>query len=185
MCSWSRRIKTRCTSNCARLLKIAITALPNPLPTRRWRRDTGASSAGATRWIQHPDWLDYFNQGGKWFQLNSVLRVERERQMSDKTEHSVHYYISSLTAPVTRIARCIRSHWGIENRVHWLLDVVFQEDLSRVRVGFGAENFAVLRHIALNLLKREQSVKRSIQRKRFLANMDHDYLLKVLHAGLP
>lgn len=135
--------------------------------------------------IQHADWLDYFNPGGKWFQLNSVLRVERERHMADKTEHSVHYYISSLTTPVTHIARCIRSHWGIENRVHWLLDVVFREDLSRVRVGFGAENFAVLRHIALNLLKREQSVKRSIQRKRFLANMDHDYLLKVLFAGIP
>ena len=63
--------------------------------------------------------------------------------------------------------------------------MVSREDLSRVRVGFGAENFAVLRHIALNLLKREQSVKRSIQRKRFLATMDHDYLLKVLHAGIP
>ena len=135
--------------------------------------------------IQHPDWLDYFNPGGKWFQLNRVLRVERERQMADKTEHSVHDTISSLTTPVTHIARCIRSHWGIENRVHWLLDVVCQEDLSRVRVGFGAENLAVLRHIALNLLKREQSVQGSIQRKRFLATMDHDYLLKVLHAGIP
>ena len=135
--------------------------------------------------IQHPDYLDYFNQGGKWFQLNSVLRVERERQLPDKTEHALHYYISSLSTPVADIAHCIRSYWGIENRVHWLLDVVFREDLCRVRVGFGAENFAVLRHIALNLLKREQTLKRSIQRKRFHANMNHEYLLRVLQAGIP
>jgi predicted transposase YbfD/YdcC len=135
--------------------------------------------------IQQPDYLDYFNPADKWGHMHSVVRVERERQLPDKTEHTVHYYISSLTTDVVDISRCIRSHWGIENRTHWLLDVVFREDHCRVRVGFGPENFAVLRHIALNLLKREQTLKRSIKRKRFLATMDRDYLLKVLQAGAP
>ena len=135
--------------------------------------------------IQHPDYLNYFNRGGKWFHLQSVIRVERERQLPDKTEHTVHYYISSLATDVVEVSRCIRSHWGIENRTHWLLDVVFREDDCRVRVGFGPENFAILRHMALNLLKREQTLKRSIKRKRFLAAMNRDYLLLVLQAGAP
>lgn len=135
--------------------------------------------------IQHPDYLNYFNRAGKWANMNSVLRVERERQLPDKTEHTVHYYISSLKTDVVDIARCIRSHWGIENRCHWILDVTFREDNSRVRVGFGPENFATLRHIALNLLKRETTLKRSIKRKRFNALMDHEYLLNVLLAGAP
>ena len=135
--------------------------------------------------IQHPDYLNYFNRAGKWANMNSVLRVERERQLPDKTERTVHYYISSLKTDVVDIARCIRSHWGIENRCHWILDVTFREDNSRVRVGFGPENFATLRHIALNLLKRETMLKRSIKRKRFNALMDHEYLLNVLLAGAP
>ena len=135
--------------------------------------------------IQHPDYLNYFNRAGKWANMNSVLRVERERQLPDKTERTVHYYISSLKTDVVDIARCIRSHWGIENRCHWILDVTFREDNSRVRVGFGPENFATLRHIALNLLKRETTLKRSIKRKRFNALMDHEYLLNVLLAGAP
>ncbi len=79
--------------------------------------------------------------------------------------------------------RAARSHWGIENRVHWALDVAFREDESRVRVGDGAENLAVLRHFALNLLRQERTAKGSRATKRFRAALDDAYLLTVL-AGL-
>jgi hypothetical protein len=79
----------------------------------------------------------------------------------------------------------VRSHWGIENRLHWVLDIAFAEDHCRVRKDNGQENFAILRHIALNLLKLEKTSKRrSIRGKRLLAAWDNPYLLKVL-AGFP
>ena len=76
--------------------------------------------------------------------------------------------------------RAVRIHWGIENTVHWVLDITFREDDSRIRRGYGAENFAVLRHIVLNLLKRETSARRSLRAKRKKAAWDDEYLLKVL-----
>lgn len=96
----------------------------------------------------------------------------------------MHYYISSLPGQDAHLlAHCIRSHWAIENCVHWILDVTFREDHCRVRTGFGPENLAGLRHIALNFLKRETSAKKSINRKRFAAALDPDYLLKILQAS--
>jgi predicted transposase YbfD/YdcC len=74
----------------------------------------------------------------------------------------------------------VRSHWGIENKVHWILDITFREDDSRIRRGNGAENFAVHHHIALNLLKRENSTKQSLRAKRKRAAWDDGYRLKVL-----
>jgi predicted transposase YbfD/YdcC len=77
-------------------------------------------------------------------------------------------------------AVAVRTHWGIENEVHGILDIAFRKDDCRVRKGNGAENFAVLRHIALNLLKQEKSLKRGIKAKRKMTGWDHDYLLRVL-----
>jgi predicted transposase YbfD/YdcC len=90
------------------------------------------------------------------------------------------YFISSLESDAESMLRAVRSHWGIENQVHWVLDITFREDDSRIRRDNGAENFAVLRHIALNLLKRENSAKRSLKAKRKRAAWDDDYLLQVL-----
>jgi predicted transposase YbfD/YdcC len=92
----------------------------------------------------------------------------------------VRYYLSSLPADAARIAWAVRSHWEIENRLHWVLDVAFREDESRVRVGHAAENFAVLRHIALNLLRQERSLQVGIKAKRPRCGWDHAYLLNVL-----
>ena len=90
------------------------------------------------------------------------------------------YFISSLKPDAANIAKAIRSHWTIENGLHWCLDVSFREDHCRVRKDHGPENMAILRHMALNLLKREKSLKGGIQTKRLKAAWDHSYLLKIL-----
>src|SRR6266540_1334759 len=133
--------------------------------------------------ITAPDYLAYFDPDRRWEQLKSVIRVERERTRGEVTERQVHYYIASLAADARVLAGYIRSHWHIEHKEHWLLDVTFHEDDSRARAGFEPENLAVLRHLALNLLKREATLKRSIKGKRFTAALDQTYLLKVLLAG--
>lgn len=90
------------------------------------------------------------------------------------------YFLASLPRGAPRFARAVRSHWGIENQLHWVLDVQFGEDQSRARAGFAAENLATLRRLALNLLKRETTKKRGIRGKQKNAGWDHRYLLRLL-----
>lgn len=85
-----------------------------------------------------------------------------------------------MEANAEQIARSIRRHWGIENNLHWVLDVAFHEDLSRKRQGYAAQNFAIINHIALNLIKNEKTKKRSIKGKRLDAGWNNQYLLKIL-----
>ncbi len=105
--------------------------------------------------------------------------VEATRTLAGETTVEQRFYLSSLKPDAPQFARAVRKHWGIENRLHWTLDVTFREDQSRLRTGHGAENFAVLRHIALNLLRQEPS-KKSMPRKRLACALNPDYLLKVL-----
>ncbi len=115
-----------------------------------------------------------------WKNLETICMVERERQFEDKTERETSYYMGSIENNAENFAKAVRSHWAIENSLHWVLDVSFREDESRIRKGNAPENFAVLRHIALNMIKRETSLKKSIKSRRLRAGWDNDYLLKVL-----
>jgi predicted transposase YbfD/YdcC len=126
------------------------------------------------------EYLHHIDTLAEWKGLRSIAMVQAERQLGEDTTTTRRYFISSLESDAEQLLHAVRSHWGIENKVHWVLDIAFREDDSRIRKGNGAENFAVLRHIALNLLRREKTVKRSLKGKRMKAGWDKNYLLKVL-----
>jgi predicted transposase YbfD/YdcC len=115
----------------------------------------------------------------KWKGFATVVMVKRARQLWNKTTTEVCFYITSLAADAALLARAIRCHWSIENSLHWVLDVIFQEDQSRIRNGHGPENIGLLRRLSLNLLKREPS-KQSLKQKRYRAAMNNDFLVKIL-----
>ena len=115
-----------------------------------------------------------------WRDLRTVIMVKSERFVGDKRSEESRYYISSLSGDAEQALEAVRGHWGIENKVHWVLDIAFREDECRIRKGNGAQNFAILRHIALNLLKQEKTAKCGVKNKRLKAGWDESYLLKVL-----
>ena len=115
-----------------------------------------------------------------WKKLNSIVVIESEREFGDKTSIEHRYYISSKSRSAEYFLESTRNHLHIENKLHWTLDVAFREDESRLRKGDGAENFAVLRRIALNLLKKEKTEKAGIETKRLRSGWDNKYLIKVL-----
>ena len=108
--------------------------------------------------------------------LKSIVCVHSFRTIKEKTTEERRYYISSLAAEPERLGNGIRSHWGVENKVHWILDVGFSEDKLKAKAGFIAENLAVVRHLALNLLKKDTTTKYSIANKRLKAALNPDYL---------
>ena len=117
---------------------------------------------------------------GSWSNLHSVGIVEARRAVGDMVQVETRYFLTSLPAQGVRFAQAVRQHWGIENSLHWVLDVSFDEDACRIRKDKGAQTFAVLRHIALNLLRREPPHKRGIKARRKRAGWDRDYLVQVL-----
>jgi predicted transposase YbfD/YdcC len=124
--------------------------------------------------------VDYLRNRAGWRNLRTIVKVVAERRVNDETSRAERYFISSLDGDARRMLRAVRSHWGIENALHWVLDIAFNEDHQRVRKDNGPANFAVLRHIALNLLKQDKTVKTGIKAKRLKAGWDEPYLLKVL-----
>jgi predicted transposase YbfD/YdcC len=113
-------------------------------------------------------------------QLRCLGMVESERHLKGEVTIEQRYYLASIPTDVQQFARAVRAHWGIENCVHWVLDVAFREDESRIRVGHAPENFAVLRHIALNLLRHDTSTKLGIHNKRLKAGWDDAYLANLV-----
>lgn len=126
--------------------------------------------------------LDWLPNKDQWANLTSIVMVISERTIKGKTSKEIRFYISSLKPVASRIAHAIRTHWGIENKVHWILDVSFGEDKNQLSDN-GAENFALLSKIALNLLKQDKTTKLSVPNKRFKASMDQMYLERILRAA--
>ena len=118
-----------------------------------------------------------------WTGLKTVVMIVSERRLWNKTTTEVRFYLSSLASNAEKISQAIRSHWGIENSLHWTLDVTFSEDKSRIRKDNSPENFALIRRLAVNLLKQEKGFKGSLKMKRYLAGMDNNYLVQILDSA--
>ena len=124
------------------------------------------------------------HQVEQWAGLKTIVMVKRVRHLWNKTTRETMVYLTSLPCDAVAIARAIRIHWGIENQLHWVLDVTWGEDKSRIRRGHGGENMALLRRLAISVLNQENSNKRSLKQKAKRASMSPDYMLMVLAAGL-
>jgi predicted transposase YbfD/YdcC len=133
-----------------------------------------------TRRYWQTEQIGWFADRAQWEGLRSVGVVEARREIKGKVSVERRYYLSSLSADAAKFARAVRGHWGVENQLHWVLDVVFGEDQSRARTGNAAENLAATRRLAINLLRRDKSCKRSIKGKLMRAAIDPDYLKLVL-----
>ena len=127
---------------------------------------------------------DYFETTHRGTGLQGIGCVIRQREMGTPVMSETAYYLLSYASDVQRFARSVRGHWGIENSLPWSLDVSFSEDQSRIRPGFAGENLVVIRHLALNLLKREQILKRGTAIKRKRAGWDNSYLEKLLELAI-
>ena len=129
--------------------------------------------------ISDPLAFEYIRHYEGWADISTIVRVQRERRLPDRVERKTAYYISSLAANAQTLLHATRQHWGIENSLHWVMDVTFQEDQMRTRKGDSAQNLIALRNIALNILKKDPS-KSSLRQKRYRAALDDDFLLKLL-----
>jgi predicted transposase YbfD/YdcC len=130
--------------------------------------------------ISDPQLLRHLRNADHFKNLQTVMKVRHERYLDDKATVEEHYYISSRSASAATLLAAKRAHWQVENSLHWVLDIAFREDHARLRKNNGAHNFAILRHIALNALKQETSLKLGLYNKRLKAAWNHNYLLKVL-----
>jgi predicted transposase YbfD/YdcC len=128
------------------------------------------------------DNTEYLINSEKWIGLKSIGMVESERIINGITSNERRYYLLSIESDVHRFSKSVRSHWSIENQLHWILDVAFDEDASQACRGYTAENLAVIRHIGLNLLSRDKKSKVGVKTKRLKAGWNNNYLKAVLAA---
>ena len=128
--------------------------------------------------------LDMLRTAGAWEDLQTIGMVESERIINGNIERETRYYMSSREPDAQAFGTRVRGHWGIENSLHWVLDVAMREDEARIRKGHSAENMAVIRHIAVNLLKKEKTQKVGVHAKSLIAACDNEYLCKILRLGV-
>jgi predicted transposase YbfD/YdcC len=134
------------------------------------------------RWvITDPAYLAWLQQAHRWPGLAAIGMVQTERRLAQTTTLGTRYYLLSRELSARQLGEAVRSHWGIENQVHWVLDVEFGEDQSRIRQGAAAENMAVLRRIALNVVRQHSRQRHSIRTRRLIAGWDDTYLRQLLH----
>jgi predicted transposase YbfD/YdcC len=157
---------------CARLMKG-----PDIGYDREWSEGHGRTEARRCWATSDLDWLEGREE---WKDLKSVVFIESERFIGESLSVETRYYLSSLPNDARLLNQAVRSHWGVENSLHWVLDVTFDEDRSRIKKENAPENFGLLRRLALCLLKKESSSKRSIKGKRLRASWDEGYLQRVL-----
>jgi predicted transposase YbfD/YdcC len=130
--------------------------------------------------VSDAEYRAYLRRGAEWANLNSLVKLLTVRVTPQKTEITIRYFISSWSASALAFLKRIRDHWQIENGLHWVLDIAFREDECRIRKDHAPQNMATLRHLAINLLKQEQSIRVGIAAKRKMAGWDDAYLLRVL-----
>lgn len=132
--------------------------------------------------VNDPALLAYLDPQGAWPKLGSVGMVVAERRIGETRSRETRYYLSSLSGDAAILGDAVRGHWGIENRLHWVLDIAFREDESRVRQGHADQNLAIVRRLALNLLRQDTTAKMGVKAKRLKAGWDTAYLLNILGA---
>lgn len=130
--------------------------------------------------VADPAVIDYLDPQNRWPGLQSVVMVKTQRTTGDSVQSETRYYLSSLPADAKRHNTVVRTHWRIENQLHWVLDVVFNEDQSRIRTGYADQNFAALRRWAISLLTNDKSQRAGKNAKRLRAGWDNAYLLRLL-----
>jgi len=134
-----------------------------------------------TRTLHVSGEIDWLENKSSWTGLKSIIAVTAKREIGEKITQETRYFISSLDyGDPEKLERVVRAHWSIENNLHWVLDVAFDEDSNRARKGYSAANLAVTRHIALNLIKNEETAKVGVKTKRLMAGWDNQYLLKII-----
>ena len=147
---------------------------------REWSQGHGRDECRRCWATSDISWLEGREE---WADLRSVVLIESERFIGDTLAVEERYYLSSLPADAKLLNEAARSHWAVENSLHWVLDVTFHEDSSRIRKENAPENFGLLRRLALCLLRKEATSKRSIRGKRLRASWDDGYLLQVMCGG--
>jgi len=161
-------------------LAAAGVELAPPFIAREVNKDHGRIEIRQAWVITDPKILWALRGTEKWPNLAAIVKIDAERILPDKRERNVRYYIASFPIKAQQAITMTRHHWHIENRLHWVLDIAFREDECRIRKDHGPQNFAILRHIALNLLKQETTCKLGVKNKRLKAGWDDSYLLRVL-----
>ena len=150
--------------------------------SRQIDKGHGRVEVRTCRTITDPAILTWLDPAGAWPKLGCLVEVVGERRGGGEASRHTRYYLSSLAGDARTLAHAVRSHWGIENRVHWVLDVAFREDASRARVGHSAANLALIRKLALNLLRADPTRTIGVKGSRLKAGWDDSYLLHVLGA---